>query len=68
MSKSKRYFSKEEKNNIITVLESTHVRIPIGSVILYINGIYSDYLDTLKVSDALLFPNCNSIYETDIIN
>ena len=44
--------AKKKKNNIITVLESTHVRIPIGSVILYINGIYSDYLDTLKVSDA----------------
>ncbi len=59
--------AKKKKHNI-TVLESTHVRIPIGWVILYINGIYSDYLDTLKVSDALLFPNCNIIYETDIIN
>ena len=60
--------AKKKNNNIITVLESTQSRIPIGSVIFFINGIYSDNLDTLKVSEALLFPNCNIIYETDIIN
>ena len=38
--------SAKKKNNIITVLESNHSRIPIGSVILFINGIYSDFLDT----------------------
>jgi hypothetical protein len=32
------------------------------------NGIYSDYLDTLKISHALLCPNCNIIYENDVIN
>ncbi len=60
--------AKKKNNNIITVLESNHSRIPIGSVILFINGIYSDFLDTLKVSEALLFPNCIIIFETDIIN
>ena len=60
--------AKKKKDNVITVLESTHSRIPIGSVILFMNGIYSDYLDTLKVSLALLCPNCTIIYENDVIN
>ena len=60
--------AKKKKNNIITVLESNHSQIPIGSVILFINGIYSDFLDTLKVSEALLIPNCTIIFETDIIH
>jgi hypothetical protein len=60
--------AKKKNNNIITVLESNHSQIPIGSVILFINGIYSDFLDTLKVSKALLFPNCTIIFETDIIH
>ncbi len=38
--------AKKKNNNIITVLESTQSRIPIGSVIY---------------SEALLFPNCNII-------
>jgi hypothetical protein len=32
------------------------------------NRIYSDYLDTLKISHVLLSPNCTIIYENDIIN
>ena len=43
--------AKKKKNNIITVLESNHSQIPIGSVILFINGIYSDFLE-----EALLIP------------
>ena len=59
--------AKRNTNSIITVLESIDSRIPIGSVILFINGIYCDYLDTSKVSEALLFPKCNITYEIDII-
>ena len=60
--------AKKNYHNIITVLESNDSRIPIGSVILFINGIYSDYLDTSKITEALLFPRCNIMYEIDIIN
>ena len=51
--------AKKKNNNMITVLESNHSRIPMGQ---------SDFLDTLKVSEALLFPNCIIIFETDIIH
>ncbi len=58
----------KNNRNIITVQESIDSRIPIGSVILFINGIYCDYLDTSKITEVLLFPKCNIMYEIDIIN
>ncbi len=60
--------AKKQTNNIITVLESTDSHIPNGSVILFINGIYSDYLDTSKILEMLLFPKCNITYEIDVID
>lgn len=60
--------AKKNYHNIITVLESTDSRIQNGSVILFINGIYSDFLDSKEISDVLLIPNCNIMYEMDIIH
>ena len=60
--------AKKQTNNIITVLESTDSHIPNGSVILFINGIYSDYLDTSKILEMLLFPKCYITYEVDVID
>ena len=60
--------AKKQSNNLITVQESTYSHIPNGSVILFINGIYSDNLDTSKISEMLLFPNCNITYEIDVIH
>ena len=60
--------AKKQTNNIITVLESTDSHIPNGSVILFINSIYSDYLVTSKILVMLLFPKCNIRYEIDVID
>jgi len=56
--------AKKKSNNVITVLESTHSRIRIGSVILFMNGIYSDYSDYL----FRLFINRNFLEENIKIN
>jgi len=65
--KRNRISAKKNSNNIITVLESTNIQIHTGSVILSINGIHSDYMDTTQVSNALLYPNCNILFESDVI-
>ena len=58
-----------KKNNLnqIIVVERINPIILIGSVILYINGIYCDNIKSLEISKALLYRGCNIIYEVDVI-
>ena len=53
--------------NILCVIESIKPNIIIGSVIRFVNGIHSDNLKIEQISEALLYPNCNIVYEIDVI-
>ena len=61
-------YAEKKTNKTITVVESTDARIQNGSVILFVDGIYSDDLDISKISEMLLFPKCTITYEIDVIH
>ena len=70
MSKSKRYTVCVKKNHFkkLCVIESINQNIIIDSVILYVNRVHSDKLNNDQISKALLYPNCNIVYENDVIH
>ena len=59
-----------KKNHLkkFCVIESINPNIIVGSVILYVNGVYSDNVNNDQISIALLYPNCNIVYEVDVIH
>ncbi len=59
-----------KKNTIkkLCVIESVNPNIIVGSVILYVNGVHSDNVNNDQIAKALLYPNCNILYEVDVIH
>ena len=59
-----------KKNGLkkLCVIESINPNIIVGSVILYVNGVHSDNVNNDQISIALLYPNCNIVYEVDVIH
>ena len=59
-----------KKNNLkkLCVIESINPNIIVGSVILYVNGVHSDNVNNDEIAKALLYPNCNIVYEIDVIH
>ena len=59
-----------KKNSLkkLCVIESINPNIIIGSVIVYVNGVHSDNINLDEVCKALLYPNCNILYEVDVIH
>ena len=52
----------------LCVIESINPNIIVGSVIVYVNGVHSNNVNNDQISIALLYPNCNIVYENDVIH